>query len=113
MLELHTLGVEADYGQADVREFAELLTGLTADPRVGRTEFRGGRAEPGPETVLGRRYGVGPADLADIHAVLDDLSVHPSTARHLARKLAVHFVADDPPPGLVDHLEAAYARSER
>jgi uncharacterized protein (DUF1800 family) len=111
VLELHTLGVEADYGQADVGQFAELLTGLTTDMAVGRTEFRGGRAEPGPETVLGRRYGGGAAGIADIHAVLDDLAVHPSTARHVARKLAVHFVADDPPPGLVDHLEAAYRRS--
>ena len=111
VLELHTLGVEADYGQADVGQFAELLTGLTTDMVAGRMEFRAGRAEPGPETVLGRRYGGGAAGIADIHAVLDDLAVHPSTARHVARKLAVHFVADDPPPGLVDHLEAAYRRS--
>ena len=47
VLELHTLGVEADYGQADVGQFAELLTGLTTDIGAGRTEFRAGRAEPG------------------------------------------------------------------
>jgi uncharacterized protein (DUF1800 family) len=112
VLELHTLGVGADYGQADVRQFAELLTGLGAGLSTGRMVFRAPRAEPGAETVLGRRYGGGAAGVADIHAALDDLALHPATARHVATKLAVHFLADEPPPGLVDHLEGAYRRSD-
>lgn len=111
VLELHTLGVGADYGQADVREFAELLTGLVVDRRQGAAAFRPGRAEPGAETVLGRSYGGSEAREADIDAALYDLAAHPATARHLARKLAVHFVADAPDDALVAHLEATYLQT--
>ncbi|HLS68333.1 MAG TPA: DUF1800 domain-containing protein [Kiloniellales bacterium] len=112
MIELHSLGVGADYSQRDVRELAELLTGLSYSPGSDGL-FRRNRAEPGPETVLGRTYGdEGPAKLDDIRAVIRDLACHPATARHLARKLAVHFVADEPPPALVDRLAAVYEETE-
>ena len=110
MIELHSLGVGADYTQADVRQLAELLTGLRY--HRDRGIFDATRAEPGPETVLGRRYGdKGPASLDDIRAVITDLAARPETARHLARKLVVHFVSDDPPQGLVDRLAATYSES--
>jgi uncharacterized protein (DUF1800 family) len=111
ILELHTLGVGAGYDQADVREFAELLTGLDWNPRTG-ARFRPRAAEPGAETVLGRTYGGWRADPAAIDAALDDIARHPDTARHIARKLAVHFVADTPDPGLVDHVAAAFRDSD-
>jgi uncharacterized protein (DUF1800 family) len=38
---------------------------------------------------------------------LDFLASHPATHRHLATKLARHFVADDPPPAAVRPVEAA------
>jgi uncharacterized protein (DUF1800 family) len=101
LLELHTVGVAAGYTQADVTELAKLLTGLTVRPGVGFV-FDVGRAEPGAETVLGVSYGA--KGLQAVVDVLEDLAVHPDTARHLARKLAVHFVADDPPAGLVEDL---------
>lgn len=107
MLELHTLGVGGAYGQADVRELAELLTGLDWRATEGFA-FRRAMAEPGAETVLGKSYGGDPAELEAIHAALEDLAVHPDTARHMARKLAVHFVADTPPEALVEALEAAW-----
>ena len=111
ILELHTLGVEAPYGQEDVRQFAELLTGMTLG-RDGRFRFRPGRAEPGAETVLGRRYGgKGRAGLEAIHAALRDLARHPATAAHIARKLAVHFVSDRPPAELVAALAARFVQS--
>lgn len=111
MIELHSLGVGADYTQADVRQLAELLTGLIYLPGNGNA-FLPNRAEPGAETVLGRSYGgKGPAVLDDIRAAIRDLALHPATARHLAHKLAVHFVDDDPPKGLVDRMAAAYADS--
>ena len=108
VLELHTLGVDADYGQDDVRQFAELLTGLSVDRATGGTVFRPWTAEPGPAVVLGRRYGLRRTTASDIDAALEDLAVHPATARHIARKLAVHFIADDPDPDLIAQLEAAY-----
>lgn len=110
ILELHTLGVGADYTQADVRQLAELLTGLTYDLKSGFL-FRPEIAEPGPERVLGKLYGNGTAQLRFVMEALEDLAAHPATARHIARKLAVHFVADTPDADLVASLEAAYLRS--
>ena len=110
VLELHTLGVDGDYSQKDVREFAELLTGLLYSLRGG-FRFRKKAAEPGPETVLGKTYGGDPAALSDLYAALDDLALHPSTARHIARKLVVHFVSDTPDESLVRRVETAYRES--
>lgn len=64
-------------------------------------------AEPGAETVLGRSYDGKGTD--PILAVLDDIALRPDTARHIARKLAVHFVSDDPDAGLVDAMTRAFA----
>jgi uncharacterized protein (DUF1800 family) len=105
LIELHTLGVGAGYTQADVRELAELLTGLTVSPQEGFV-FDKKRAEPGAETVLGVTYSGNGA--APILKALDDLAARPETAAHLARKLAVHFVADDPDEGLVADLAARF-----
>ncbi|MCA8868878.1 MAG: DUF1800 domain-containing protein [Rhodobacteraceae bacterium] len=107
ILELHTLGVGGTYSQTDVREFAELLTGIFYNFRTGFA-YREHTAEPGAETVLGKTYGGKVGRLEDIYAVLDDLAVHPDTARHIAGKLAVHFVADQPDPGMVDAMTAAF-----
>ncbi|WP_347268626.1 DUF1800 domain-containing protein [Paracoccus sp. (in: a-proteobacteria)] len=110
-LELHSLGVGAAYTQADVRQLAELLTGLSFDYRDGFS-FRPGQAEPGAETVLGRKYGGRRhGGLEDIAEALRDIARHPATAQHVSRKLAVHFVADDPPQDLVAALAAAWQGS--
>ncbi|MBV0891687.1 DUF1800 domain-containing protein [Paracoccus sp. Z118] len=107
-LELHSLGVSAAYSQADVRELAELLTGLTYDQRKGR-HYRPDAAEPGAETVLSESYGgPGTSGMDEIRRVFGNLARHPATAAHLSRKLAIHFAADDPPPDLVAALEAVW-----
>lgn len=111
MLELHTLGVGGAYTQEDVRQLAELLTGLSYRLKDG-FRFRPNQAEPGPETVLSVKYGGAKARLSDIHAALDDLARHPDTARHIARKLAVHFVSDRPEEGLVDAMAARYLATD-
>lgn len=111
MIELHTLGAGADYSQNDVRQLAELLTGLVWR-RGDDRRFVPAMAEPGAETVLGRSYGGDePAEMADIHAVMVDLARHPATAQHMARKLAVHFVSDQPSPELVQDLAAVWRDS--
>jgi uncharacterized protein (DUF1800 family) len=105
LIELHTLGVGAAYTQTDVRELAELLTGLGVSGDEGFV-FRPDWAEPGPETVLGRRYdGDG---LVPVRALLADLAGRAETAAHLSRKLAVHFVSDTPDPALVAALNAVW-----
>ncbi|GAW33031.1 hypothetical protein RA2_00067 [Roseovarius sp. A-2] len=108
LLELHTLGADGPYTQRDVQELARLLTGLSFDLQEG-FRFRPNHAQPGPETVLGQSYGgAGRARLEDIHALLDELAVHPATAAHLCRKLAVHFVADRPDPRLIEAMTTRY-----
>ena len=110
ILELHTLGVDGPYTQADVTQLAELMTGLTFRPHKGQV-FDRKRAEPGPETVLGKTYGGDKARMRDIEAALRDIARHPATARHIAGKLAVHFVADRPDPALVRAIETAWLDS--
>jgi uncharacterized protein (DUF1800 family) len=105
VLELHTLGVGGPYGQGDVRELAELLTGLAIED--GAMAFRPNWTEPGPEMVLGQTYDEGEG-LGPIEAALADLGRHEATAGHIARKLAAHFVADDPDPGLVEALRRVF-----
>lgn len=112
VLELHTLGAQGPFDQQDVRQLARLLTGLVVNDE-GYTEFVEVRAEPGSFRILGRRHGGGERPgLSDIEAALDDLAAHPLTARHLARKLAVHFVSDNPPAALVDDLAAQWRSTE-
>lgn len=109
LLELHTLGVGGSYAQTDVREAAELLTGLTATAEEGFV-FNPNMAEPGAEIVLGRTYdGDGVAPVTDL---LADLARHPDTARHLAQKLVVHFVSDMPDPKQVTAMAEAYLASD-
>lgn len=107
VMELHTLGVGGPYSQADVRQLAELFTGLSYTKKSG-FRFRSEFSEPGGETILGKTYGGNPATLESIQEALHDLATHPATARHIAQKLAVHFVADTPDPALVQHIEGRF-----
>ncbi|MFZ5669972.1 MAG: DUF1800 domain-containing protein [Pseudomonadota bacterium] len=115
ILELHTVGLAAGYSQADVTEFARALTGWSVGGRreiasqQGEYVFRANVHEPGARTVMGRRYPAGGPEQAA--AILRDLAAHPATARHLSRKIARHFVADEPPPALVARLESAWIGS--
>lgn len=107
VLELHTLGVDGPYDQNDVRQLAELFTGLSFGAEQGFL-FRPALSEPGTHTVLGRRYG---GDLTAVRQVLEDLATHPATARHMATKLVVHFVSDKPDKALVDHLASVWTNT--
>ena len=108
ILELHTLGVRSVYTQEDVTSFAKVLTGWTIIPPAGNPErgnefvFNPRMHEPGPQTVIGKVYAQ--PDVAQGRAVLADIARHPATAAHVARKLARHFGADEPPPALVERL---------
>jgi uncharacterized protein (DUF1800 family) len=115
IMELHTVGVNSGYGQADVTEFAKALTGWgvgnvrDVGDRDGRFTYHPYSHEPGPRTVMGKRYPDvgGPQALNILH----DLADHPATAQHIAKKLAIHFVSDDPPPALVSKLAASFTGS--
>jgi len=112
ILELHTLGVRSGYTQHDVTHLANVLTGWTWLPLVDNPD-RGGEFvfnkrmhEPGEQVVLGRRYPDNGVEQG--RAVLADLARDPATAQHIAGKLARHFVADEPPPTLVEKLAANF-----
>ncbi|RVV99154.1 DUF1800 domain-containing protein [Mesobaculum littorinae] len=111
VLELHTMGAEGSYTQADVTEFAELLTGLSFNINKGPL-FLPRRAEPGAETVLGVAYGGAKPGRRDILAFLDDLALHPDTAHHVSTAIATHFLADRPDPGVIAEMETAWSRSD-
>jgi len=109
VLELHTLGVNGPYTQDDVRQFAELLTGLGIGPKGMR--YVRNRAEPGAEQVLGQSYGGGRERLENIYQFLENLALNPATARYLAQKLVVHFLGPQSRPALVVDMAAAYLDS--
>lgn len=120
MLELHTLGAAhaagahgpwGGYTQADVTALAAVLTGWRGPsyPGANNAGFQADWHQPGRKAVLGRSLDAGPQGLDDALAML---ARHPSTARFIAAKLARHFVADDPPPALVDRLARAFADSD-
>lgn len=108
LLELHTLGVEGGYSQQDVVEVARALTGWTMNPRMqAEFVFRPEIHDAGEKVVLGRRLAAG-RGIEDGEEVLDLLARHPSTAKFIARKLAVRFVSDTPPAALVDRAARRY-----
>ena len=108
LMELHTLGVDGGYTQADVTEVARAFTGWTIDrPREqAQFVFRPAMHDPQVKRVLGRTIASG--GQRDGEQVLDLLAAHPATARFIAGKLVRRFVADDPPPALVERVAAAY-----
>jgi len=116
ILELHTLGARTGYTQNDVTELARALTGWTLPGEEalggGQSTFRFIQAmhEPGTRRVLGRDYPDSGEQQA--YAILQDLAMAPETARHLATKLARHFVADEPPAALVQRLSDTYLRTQ-
>jgi uncharacterized protein (DUF1800 family) len=111
LMELHTLGVDGGYTQKDVTEVARAFTGWTiANPRQGGGfTFEPRMHDAGPKTVLGQRITAG--GKADGERVLELLAKHPSTARHIATKLARRFVSDEPPAALVDRAAKRFLDS--
>jgi uncharacterized protein (DUF1800 family) len=126
LLELHTLGVGGGYSQADVQELARVLTGVTLDfgdtkpklpphreadyVRDGFFQFNPNRHDYGTKKVLD--HEIRGRGLAEVEEVLDVICRHPSTARHVSRKLATYFVADDPPPALVERMAQTFQRTD-
>lgn len=132
LMELHTLGVDGGYQQQDVVEVARALTGWTVypiGPRAGKLLqalekgkavgfvqqgdfiFRADAHDAGAKTILGRKFPAG-GGLTEGEQVLQMLAQHPSTARFIARKFAARFVADTPPPALVERLAKTFQRTQ-
>jgi uncharacterized protein (DUF1800 family) len=143
LMELHTLGVDGGYTQADIVEVAKAFTGWTiADPRgyrraaaddikgtenralnrlqrqagipddieSGEFYFNERWHESGTKTVLGQKISEG--GMKDGLKVIDILVAHPSTAKFIAKKLAVKFVSDNPSLALVGRVAKAFQDSK-
>jgi len=113
LMELHTLGVDGGYTQKDVTEVARCFTGWTIrNPQQGGGFFYNDRVhDKGEKVVLGVTIPAGGGQ-EDGEKVLDILARHPSTARFISRELAQRFVADDPPPALIDRMAKSFAESD-
>lgn len=134
LLELHTLGVDGGYTQADVIDVARILTGWTFGEQRSRMQMRQTQAsyedgrlvlpdidyeevyrfrfrpefhDTGEKTVMGRVFEAGGGHEEGVE-LIRMLAHHPSTARHIATQLATRFVADKPPLALVDHLTEVF-----
>jgi uncharacterized protein (DUF1800 family) len=116
LMELHTLGVDGGYTQADVISLARILTGWG----LARPNFRLGAGSAfmfdaahhdfSPKVLLGRQ--IRSSGEAEGEEALDLLARMPATAHHIAFELAQYFVADAPPPALVDRLAARFRETD-
>ncbi|HEX5107528.1 MAG TPA: DUF1800 domain-containing protein [Vicinamibacterales bacterium] len=113
LMELHTLGVDGGYTQADVIAVARSFTGWTiVDPnRVGEFQFNPAMHDQKEKVVLGHTIPAGGGE-SDGLMVIDILSKHPSTARFISRKLAQRFVADNPPKALIDRMAETFRKTD-
>ncbi|MGY2876688.1 hypothetical protein ACVW00_003878 [Marmoricola sp. URHA0025 HA25] len=114
LLELHTVGRAAGYTEDDVKSSARILTGYRVDEwRTWAAAYDPSAHWIGPVSVLGFSDPNAAADGRSVTtAYLAYLAHHPSTARNIARKLAVRFVSDEPSAELVDHLAQVYLAND-
>jgi uncharacterized protein (DUF1800 family) len=112
LMELHTLGVDGGYTQKDIVEVARCFTGWTIrNPRLGGGfVFTPRLHDKGEKVVLGEKIPAG-GGIEDGERVLDILGRHPSTAKFIARKLAVRFVSDNPPASLIDRMAKTFTKT--
>lgn len=112
LLELHTLGVDGGYTQQDIVNVARAFTGWTMQPRQGTGfMFQAPRHDRGEKIVLGSTIKAG-GGANDGEQVLDIVAAHPATARHIATKLAIRFVSDNPPAQLIDRAAARFTATK-
>jgi uncharacterized protein (DUF1800 family) len=124
LMELHTLGVDGGYTQQDVQQLALVLTGVGINvgnpPKLkpewqrlyihsGAFEFNPARHDFGPKTLLGRP--IGGAGFGEVEEAVTLLVNQPACARFISRQLASYFVADNPPPALVDRMTQTFMRT--
>jgi uncharacterized protein (DUF1800 family) len=112
LLELHTLGVDGGYTQNDVVEVARCFTGWTiANPRKGGDfQYNDRVHDREQKVVLGHVIAAG-GGMSDGLKVLEILARQPATAHFISLRLAQRFVADNPPPSLVNRMAETFLKS--
>jgi uncharacterized protein (DUF1800 family) len=125
LMELHTLGVNGGYSQEDVQNLARVLTGVGVNagdaPRLkpelqrlyrrrGAFEFNPARHDFGSKTLLGHTLeGKG---FGEVEEAVNLIVGQPACARFISRQLATYFVADNPPPVLVERMARTFMQSD-
>jgi uncharacterized protein (DUF1800 family) len=125
LMELHTLGVDGGYTQADVQSLARVLTGVgvsvAPEPKLrpewqrlyvrdGAFEFNPARHDFSPKQLFGQRIeGQG---FGEVEAAVDLLVRQPACARFVSRRLAQYFVSDTPPPALVERMAKTFTTTD-
>jgi uncharacterized protein (DUF1800 family) len=126
LLELHTLGVDSGYGQADVQALAHILTGVgvraTGEaPRLrrewrslyrrdGAFEFNPARHDFAPKRFLGET--IDGRGFAEVERAVDRIVREPACGRFVSRRLATFFVADEPPDALIERMAATFRSTD-
>jgi uncharacterized protein (DUF1800 family) len=112
VMELHTLGVNGGYTQADVIAVARCFTGWTiTNPETPEFVFAPFMHDGGEKTVLGHKIPAGGGEQDGLQ-VIDILARHPSTAKFISTELAQRFVADEPPQSLVDRMAQTFTKTD-
>jgi uncharacterized protein (DUF1800 family) len=125
LLELHTLGVGSGYTQQDIQELARILTGVGVNPSGNAPklkpewqklyrlqegfEFNPARHDFGPKTLLGKQ--IDGAGFDEVEQAIDLIVSQPACAQFVSHKLAVYFVADNPPRSLIDHMAKTFQKT--
>jgi len=112
VMELHTVGVNGGYSQADVTNLAKILTGWTIDQpqQGGGFVFDPRKHEPGAKQWFGQK--VSEDGYVEGQRALEWLAAQPQTAHFISYKMAQRFVADDPPEELVDRMAKTYLSTD-
>jgi len=84
--------------------------GMPNDIESGEFYFNERTHDTSVKNVLGKKIDAG--GVKDGLQVIDILVNHPSTAKHIARKLAVKFVSDSPSDALVGRIADAFTKSK-
>jgi uncharacterized protein (DUF1800 family) len=113
LMELHTLGVDGGYTQADVVSAARAFTGWTVEkPKEdGSFVFRPALHDAGEKMFLGHTLEAN-RGIEDGEQVLDIVATAPATAHFIATKLVRRFVSDSAPPELVDRVAKTFTRTD-
>jgi uncharacterized protein (DUF1800 family) len=139
IMELHTLGVDGGYTQADVTNAARVLTGWTFFPmnndyglgdmqkmidkvgvdslkrqgfvREGDFLFKINKHDKSEKKVLGYTFPA-KGGYEEGLRLIDILAHFKSTAHFICKKLAVRFVSDNPPASLVDKMAKTFLEKD-
>ena len=112
LLELHTMGVDSGYTQADVISLASILSGWTIDEKGNGQSmfiFNPRRHDGGDKVFLGQT--IKGSGYQEGEQALDILARHPATAHFVAAKLVQYFVSDKPEPALTEKLARRFLSS--